>query len=128
MQGGYGNCYSCYSGIEDFERSFVRYAKEKLSLLMDHFSLGVNASGEVIISEAALFLKGVEVLSLAVAEIIESSFWSAGLSCSASRLKSINLRLQQYNLGNRTRYSNDRIAALLIYGDLQRIILDINGC
>ena len=128
QKAGHGDCYECYDGIAQFERRFVQYAAEQLNLLVSYFVTTGETLGEVFVSEPKLFLRATEFLTLAVAQTMDDSFWSAPLACSSKRLKSINKLLQQYNLGSRARYPNDRLAALDTYIKLAEIISDIEGC
>ena len=130
LQAGHGECYSCYSRIEEFEHRFIDYAREQLQLLVNYFiSSDLNGEeGQVISKTPDIFLRGMESIALATAEDLENSFWGERLDCSSIRLRKINRKLQQYNVGNRSRYPNDRMAVNFIHESLHKIILDIDEC
>ena len=127
---GHGSCHDCYSEIEAFEHRFIKYASEQLQLFVNYFvspeKLAPN--GEIVVITPRLFLKGLESLSLAVAETIDESFWQEALSCSSTKLKAVNRQLQQFNAGDRSRYPTERLAIYFIHKKIKKIILDIGEC
>ncbi len=118
---------SDFKSIEQYEKRYIRYAKQQLLMFNNYFIVPINKY-QVSAKAPKKYLKMVEVMSISVKEDIEDSFWKDLLSCARLTLQSINQKIAPYNQGDTTIYANDRIAVNLIFKDYINVLENLNGC